>query len=169
MENGHTSNGFESNARSDAADHARDLVRQVHDELRQLLAQRAEVIRRIGTTKRTILGLAALFGGHVLSEELRHLLAGDTGGGRTGLTKACRATLIEAGHAMSAREVLDRLQEQTPAVLAGNKAPMSSVTTSLNRLVHYSEVQRIVLSDGRCTWRWSAEPTTPESEDRHLR
>jgi chorismate mutase len=42
--------------------HVQEVVRQAHEELRQLLQQRAEVMRRIGTVKQTISGLANLFG-----------------------------------------------------------------------------------------------------------
>jgi hypothetical protein len=34
--------------------HVQEVVRQAHDELRQLLQQRAEVMRRIGTIKRRL-------------------------------------------------------------------------------------------------------------------
>ena len=50
--------------------HVQEVVRQAHEELRQLLHQRAEVMRRIGTIKQTIAGLANLFGEGVLSDEL---------------------------------------------------------------------------------------------------
>ena len=50
--------------------HVEEVVRQAHEELRQLLQQRAEVMRRIGTIKQTIAGLANLFGDAVLSDEL---------------------------------------------------------------------------------------------------
>ncbi len=42
--------------------HVQEVVRQAHEELRHLLRQRAEVMRRIGTVKQTIAGLANLFG-----------------------------------------------------------------------------------------------------------
>ncbi len=54
--------------------HVQEVVRQAHDELRQLLQQRAEVMRRIGTIKQTIAGLANLFGDSVLSDELLELV-----------------------------------------------------------------------------------------------
>ncbi len=54
--------------------HVQEVVRQAHEELRQLLQQRAEVMRRIGTIKQTIAGLANLFGDSVLSDELLEFL-----------------------------------------------------------------------------------------------
>jgi hypothetical protein len=50
--------------------HVQEVVHRAHEELRQLLQQRAEVMRRIRTVKQTIAGLANLFGDRVLSEEI---------------------------------------------------------------------------------------------------
>ena len=38
--------------------HVQEVIRQAHEELRQLLHQRAEIMKRIGTVKQTISGLA---------------------------------------------------------------------------------------------------------------
>src|SRR5215470_1895142 len=77
--------------------HVQEVVRQAHDELRQLLLQRAEVMRRIGTVKQTIAGLANLFGDGVLSEELLELVDRKSNGRQPGFTKACRMILMESG------------------------------------------------------------------------
>jgi hypothetical protein len=133
----------------------------VQDELRTLLKQRADVTRRIGTVKRTILGLAAMFGETVLSKEVQNLIDGGASERKPGFTKACRLVLMEAGHAMSAREVHDQLRVQTPALLAGHKDPIASVTTVLNRLAEYGEAERVVLSNGRRAWQWTTEACGP--------
>lgn len=160
MENVKTPNGLARNTGGSVADHVRELVQQVQDELHQLLRQRAELTRRIGTAKQTIVGLAALLGDDVLSEDVQHLVDGRTFGHRPGLTKACRRVLVEADHPVSAREVQQQLLEQTPALLAAHKDPIASVTTILNRLVYYSEAQRVVLADGTRRWQWSVEQTS---------
>src|ERR1039458_1669065 len=85
--------------------HVQEVVRQAHEELRQLLQQRAEVMRRIGTIKQTIAGLANLFGDEVLSDELLEMVDRKSGGRQPGFTKACRMILMEANRALSAREV----------------------------------------------------------------
>src|SRR6516162_10561879 len=54
--------------------HVQEVIRQAHDELRQLMQQRAEIMKRIGTVKQTISGLANLFGDGVLNEELMELV-----------------------------------------------------------------------------------------------
>ena len=138
--------------------HVQEVVRQAHEELRQLLQQRSEVMRRIGTIKQTIAGLANLFGDSVLSDELLELVDRKTNGRQPGFTKACRMILMEANRALSARDVCDRIQEKVPPILARHKDPMASVTTVLNRLVAYGEAKAVALDNGRRAWRWVAGP-----------
>jgi len=137
--------------------HVQEVVRQAHEELRQLLQQRADVMRRIGTIKQTIAGLANLFGDEVLSDELLELVDRKSSGRQPGFTKACRMILMEANRALSARDVCDRLQQKSPPMLARHKDPMASVTTVLNRLVAYGEAQAVALDNGRRAWQWVAD------------
>jgi hypothetical protein len=136
--------------------HVQEVIRQAHDELRHLLQQRAEVMKRIGTVKQTISGLANLFGDGVLNEELLELVDRKSNGRQPGFTKACRMMLMESGRPMSARDICDYFHEKLPSMLARHKDPMASVTTVLNRLVDYGEAQAVV-SNGRRAWRWVAE------------
>jgi len=137
--------------------HVQEVVRQAHEELRQLLQQRADVMRRIGTIKQTIAGLANLFGDDVLSDELLELVDRKSSGRQPGFTKACRTALMGSNRALSARDVCDRLQEKSPPMLARHKDPMASVTTVLNRLVAYGEAQAVSLDNGRRAWQWVAD------------
>jgi hypothetical protein len=137
--------------------HAQEVVRQAEEELRQLLQQRVDVMRRIGTIKQTIAGLANLFGDDILSDESLELRDRKTNGRQPGFTKACRTILMEANRAMSARDVCDRLQQKSPLLLSRHKDPMASVTTVLNRLVSYGEAVAVVLENGRRAWRWVAD------------
>lgn len=137
--------------------HVEEVVRQAHDELRQLLQQRTEVMRRIGTIKQTIAGLANLFGDDVLSDELLELVDRKSSGRQPGFTKACRMVLMDANRALSARDVCDRIQQRATNVLARHKDPMASVTTVLNRLVAYGEAKAVVLDNGRRAWQWVAD------------
>jgi hypothetical protein len=156
MENGQRADvGIGPVARYDIG-HVQEVIRQAHGELRQLLQQRAEIMKRIGTVKQTISGLANLFGDGLLSEELMELVDRKTSGRQPGFTKACRMILMEAGHAMNARDICDYFQQKMPAMLARHKDPMASVTTVLNRLVEYGEAQA-VLANGRRAWVWIAE------------
>jgi hypothetical protein len=162
MENGQKGNvSIKPSERYDVG-HVQEVIRQAHDELRQLLQQRAEVMKRIGTVKQTIAGLANLFGDGVLNEELLELVDRKSNGRQPGFTKACRMMLMESGRAMSARDICDYFQEKLPSMLARHKDPMASVTTVLNRLVEYGEAQA-VLSNGRRAWRWVAETSAESS------
>ena len=145
--------------------HVQEVVRQAHEELRQLLQQRADVMRRIGTVKQTITGLANLFGDGVLSEELLELVDRKSNGRQPGFTKACRRILMEAGRALSARDVCDEIRKKVPPMLTRHKDPVASVTTVLNRLVDYGEAQAVVLSNGRRAWRWIADAAAPMNEN----
>ena len=140
--------------------HVQEVVRQAHEELRQLLTQRAEVMRRIGTIKQTIAGLANLFGDDVLNDELLELVDRKSSGRQPGFTKACRMVLMDANHALSARDVCDRIQQKSAPILARHKDPMASVTTALNRLVAYGEARAVSLESGRRAWQWVADSGT---------
>src|SRR5204863_8895358 len=94
--------------------HVPQVIRTAHEELRQLMRQRAEIMKRIGTVKQTIVGLANLFGDDVLNEELLELVDRKTGGRQPGFTKACRMVLMEAARPMGAREVCEQIQQRIP-------------------------------------------------------
>jgi hypothetical protein len=140
--------------------HVEEVVRQAHEELRQLLQQRAEVMRRIGTIKQTIAGLANLFGDSVLNDELLELIDRKSSGRQPGFTKSCRTVLMDSNRPLSARDVCERIQMKAPPMLARHKDPMASVTTVLNRLVAYGEAKAVVLENGRRAWQWAADLQT---------
>jgi len=134
-------------------------VKAAHEELLQLMRQRAEIMKRIGTVKQTIVGLANLFGDGVLSEELLELVDRKTSGRQPGFTKACRMVLMEANQPLGAREVCDQIQQRIPPVLLRHKDPLASVTTVLNRLVEYGEARTVLKENGRRAWQWVADPS----------
>ena len=138
--------------------HVQEVVKAAHEELRQLMRQRADVMKRIGTVKQTIVGLANLFGDEVLSEELLELVDRKSGGRQPGFTKACRMVLMEAARPLGAREVCEHIQQRIPPVLLRHKDPLASVTTVLNRLVEYGEARTVVRENGRRAWQWVADP-----------
>ncbi len=140
--------------------HVQQVVKAAHEELRQLMRQRAEIMKRIGTVKQTIVGLANLFGDDVLSGELLELVDRKSGGRQPGFTKACRMVLMEAGRPLAAREVCEQIQQRVPPVLLRHKDPLASVTTVLNRLVDYGEARAVVRENGRRAWQWVADPAS---------
>src|SRR3954471_24242722 len=139
--------------------HVQQVVKAAHDELRQLMRQRAEVMKRIGTVKQTIVGLANLFGDDVLNEELLELVDRKSNGRQPGFTKACRTVLMEAARPMGAREVCEQIQQRIPPVLLRHKDPLASVTTVLNRLVEYGAAKAVMKENGRRAWEWVADPS----------
>lgn len=169
MENSQKSNGSIRPVERYDVGHVQEVIRQAHEELRQLLHQRAEIMKRIGTVKQTISGLANLFGEGVLNEELMELVDRKNSGRQPGFTKACRMILMEAGRAMNSRDICEYFQQRMPALLARHKDPMASVTTVLNRLVEYGEAEA-VLANGRRAWRWVADqPVDTASADNDTR
>lgn len=152
-----------SNGTMQAVDpHVNEVVRSAERELQQLLQRRAEVMKRIGTLKQTLAGLANLFGDSVLSDELLTLLDRKAPSRSPGFTKACRLILMDSGIALGARQVCGELARRFPDVLERHKDPIASVTTVLNRLVDYAEARCSLNESGRRVWEWVAEPTTQQ-------
>ena len=136
---------------------AQEVVKAAHEELLQLMRQRAEVMKRIGTVKQTIAGLANLFGDQVLGDDLLELIDRKPNGRQPGFTKACRRVLMEVRRPLGAREVCVELERHAPAILARHKDPLASVTTVLNRLVDYGEARSLSNERGRRVWEWVSE------------
>lgn len=161
------SNGSGNGLLNQGGSHVQEVIKTAHEELRQLMRQRAEVMKRIGTLKQTIAGLANLFGDEILGEELLELIDRKSGGRQPGFTKACRMALMEAGQPLSVREVCEKIQERLPGVLMRHKDPLASVTTVLNRLVEYGEAQAVSRDNGRRAWQWVADaPQSTPATDR---
>lgn len=137
--------------------HIQEVLRSAQDELRTLLRQRAEIMKRIGTVKQTITGLANMFGDEILSDELLELVDRKSSGRQPGFTKACRMVLMEAARPLAAREVCEHLQQRVPSMLERHKDPLASVTTVLNRLVDYGEARSLTNANGRRVWEWVAD------------
>lgn len=136
--------------------HVEKVIQSAHEELSELLRQRAAITRRIGTVNQTIVGLIKLFGEEILSDDLK-LLGRKAYRRGTGVTDSCRRVLMEAGGPVSAREVRDAIQKTRPEVLAKHKDPLATVNTVLGRLAEYGEAQALVSEEGRRAWQWSAE------------
>jgi hypothetical protein len=133
------------------------VIKAAHDELLQLMQQRADIMKRIGTVKQTIAGLANLFGDQVLGDDLLELIDRKPNGRQPGFTKACRTALMGARRPLGAREVCQELEKHSPAILSRHKDPLASVTTVLNRLVDYGEARSLSNDRGRRVWEWVSE------------
>src|ERR1700720_4488995 len=148
-----------SNDQMQVADpHVHEVIRSAERELNQLLELRAELMKRIGTIKQTLVGLAKLFGDSVLSDEILSVLAGKSSSWQSGFTTACRRVVMEAKNPVGARTVCQTLEQRFPEVLVRHKDSIASVTTVLNRLADYSEVRCLLNENGRRVYEWIAEP-----------
>jgi hypothetical protein len=130
------------------------IVKVAHEELLQLIQQRAEIMQRMGTIKQTIVGLCKLFGDHELSDDLRELVNGKAGIRRPGITQACRTVLMEARCPVTARDICEQIQRRTTPGVPSSKNQVASVTTVLNRLVQYGEARTVPRDNGPRAWLW---------------
>jgi chorismate mutase len=137
--------------------HVQEVIRTAELELLMLLQQRAELMKRIGSIKQTLVGLANMFGDDVLNERLLGLLDRSTSRRSTGFTQSCRAVLMESPMPISVREVCELLKAKFPGLLEKHKKPTASVTTVLNRLVEYDEARSSQIDGKGRVWQWVAE------------
>jgi hypothetical protein len=146
-----------------------EVLRAARAELDQLLAQRAGITRRIGTTKQAIIGLAKLFGGTVLQNAVLELIEHRATNRQSGFTRACRYLLTEANRPMTSTEVCEGLRQKFPELAARHKDLSASVTTVMNRLVGYGEASISGSAHGRRAWTWVAETAEVDQsgEDGH--
>lgn len=162
MESAKVSDGIKGDVNAASV---RSVLRHVQDELIQLFEQRSAIMRKICIAKRTIVGLAGLYGDGALDDRLRELVGKGTSRRQPGLTNMCRRVLMEADELMSAQDVLAEIAAEDHAVLAGHKNPVGSVTTILNRLVDYGEARRVFSESNRRVWQWVAEKEAPGSNE----
>jgi hypothetical protein len=126
----------------------RIVLEQVQDQLRQLTLQRQEIAQKIAIIKRTINGLALLYGG----ELQRYPGSSATPGCRRGITDVCRTVLSRADNPMSAREVYAILQEEFPDLFRQPGDYDASLVTILNRLAKYGDADLFLHNESRF-WR----------------
>jgi hypothetical protein len=144
-------------ALSGGNDHVEGVIRRAEQELRQLIAERATLTKRIGTVKQTLAGLANLFGDGVLNADLSEFAARNTGLRQPGITQACRRVLLGARRPMGVLDVCNEIQRTLPALLARHKDPMATVSTILSRLVEYGQATVSSGDRGSRLWSWVPE------------
>jgi hypothetical protein len=138
--------------------HVQEVIRSAQQELNQLLRQRADIMKRIGTVKQTLVCLAKVFGDDVFTADALRLLGRGATRKQPGFTRACRVILMEAATPLDARQGLRDLQRRFPELVQRHRDPVASVTTVFNRLVGYAEVRSFHNGKGRRVWEWIAEP-----------
>ncbi len=137
--------------------HVHEVVRAAHAELQELLHKRSEIMQRIGTVKRTIVGLATVFGKGVVEDDWLESIDGKRKSTQPGFTKTCRMILMEADGPLTAREVSEGVKARLDQVELRHKDLLASVTTVLNRLSEYGEAKSVTLENGRRGWQWQSD------------
>jgi hypothetical protein len=126
-------------------------------ELGGLFCRRAEIMRRIGTVRKMLTGMASLFGDSILDDELLIALDRGTSGRRRGFTPACRQVLMESGVPLRARQASVELQQRFPELAGHHKDLSASVTTVFHRLVKYGQARCFVDDHGTKVWEWEKD------------
>jgi hypothetical protein len=134
-----------------------EVIRSAERELHELLRQRAELMKRIGTIKQTLAWLANIFGNAVLNNQLLTLLNRQSTSRQLGLTRACRAVLMKSADPLPAQMECQALQQNFPEVLERHKAPIVSLTMVSNRLAYYNEARCSLDTNGRRVREWISE------------
>lgn len=138
--------------------HIHEVVGSAERELRDLLRQRMEIMRRMGTVKQALVYLAKTFGDDVLSGEVLELLGRGKARKQPGFTRACRTVLMEGRMPLDVRQGYRELARRFPELVERHKDPMASVTTVFNRLVGYGEARSFFNEKGRRVWEWVSDP-----------
>jgi len=135
------------------------VIGRIRSQLLILRKEQTAISKRITMIKTTITGLARVFGCGVLHQELQTLLSQPRHRcprARLGLTEMCRKSLRESLHPLTLPEILERIREKCPEVLANHKNPRVSLNVVLKRLVNYSEAERILSAEGSRAWKWAS-------------
>jgi hypothetical protein len=147
-------------------DHVKEIMRQTEQQLRQLMAERKAVAKRIRMVKQTITGLANIFDDAVADFASLELI-GHYRSRPRGITRACRQVLLEAQRPLCSREICEELQRRAPGILASHKDSKATINTILGRLVDYGEVTLVSRERGQREWLWSA-PVPSESTSQSI-
>lgn len=129
------------------------IVKLAVGELQVLVAQRVTILRRLAILRRTLSGLAEMFGHDLLPDDVRGLIklpAPRTRG--SGLTEACRSALSTSTRPLTAREVVDTIRTKDAKAIQNHKDPVASVASILHRLGSYGEATTEVSQSGRRMW-----------------
>jgi hypothetical protein len=124
------------------------VVEQVGDQLRRLMLQRQKIDHRVAIIKRTIKGLALLYGDELLRKP-EEVAASKR---RRGIANACRLVLDRADTPLTASGVYAVLQEEFPDVFRKPGDHHASLVTVLNRLAKHGEADTF-LRDGSRFWQ----------------
>jgi hypothetical protein len=152
-----TTAALETTSTNTPPSHVLEVIRTAEQELSVLLQQRAEIMRRVGTIKQMLTGMANLFGNSILDDELLAFLNRGVSSRRSGFTRACRTVLMESRTPLRARQGCQALLQRFPELGERHKDLAASITTVFNRLVDYAEARSFLDEHGVRVWIWATE------------
>ena len=133
----------------------RTVVEHAQDQLMLLMRERQQIAQRIAVIKRTINGLALLYGAELPCWPTNRA----TSGRKRGLTNVCRIVLTRTDTSLSSRETYAILKEEFPDLVRQPGNHYASLVAILTRLVKYGEATTF-LRNGSRFWQ------RPQSVDR---
>ena len=133
----------------------RTVLERAQDQLMQLTRERQQIAQRISVIKRTINGLALLYGAELPCWPTNRA----TSGRKRGLTNACRIVLARTDTSLSARDICTILNEEFPDLFRRPGNHYASLVTILNRLVKYGEANTFLRNGSRF---WQRQPSVDQ-------
>src|SRR5438045_1165118 len=115
-------------AQPPAGAHVNKILEEMYGEFQALMVQRAAILRRIGTIKQTIIGLAKLFGNEVVGERVLQVVEQRSSTRSRGFTRTCRVVLMESTRPMVCQQVCEEIQRRHPTLLDHHKDPLAART-----------------------------------------
>jgi len=162
------------------SDHAKQVMEVAINELETLVKQRTALTIKVKAVKRTVKGLASLFGeeiagglrlkcigpashspkavGNQNSPEVHPLSGSDSEMHKPKLERACRIALLESEEPASAGQIYDRINRRRSYQLGRYKHPLVRVIATLDTLVKEGEALTVIVGDCRC-WQWNTGKT----------
>jgi hypothetical protein len=163
-------------SQSHRVEELRPVIGQLQSQLRDLELERAAIVKRIGIIRKTVFGLADIFGPDVINRELQDILPLQSARrSRTplGLTDLCRQLLREVSEPLTVRQILRQLQDKSLAGLDGQRHRDNSLRVILSRLVAYGDAEELRTTEGLCAWKTTvtagklADVSSPTPDDKH--
>jgi hypothetical protein len=156
------------------SDHAKQVMEVAVHELEALLKQRTAITMKVKAVKRTVKGLASLFGDEIVGElplkfidavshmpidtqsasEVDPLHRADGDLHKPKLERACRIALLESEQPATAGQIYDRINRRRSYQLRRYKNPLMRVIETLDMLVKDGEARTLFVDDCRC-WQWN--------------
>ena len=129
------------------------VIDSLQAELRQLSDRYTAILRKTVVVRRTIEGLAEVFGSRVIDDELRYLLWPHRRVSRRVLGCLCRRLLGSRRRALQAGELLNLIDNEYPGTFRYVKQPDRYLRTVLEGLVTLGEVAQGRTESGVATWK----------------